>query len=257
MGRAMLKDNSNQIVTPRCYVSSNHYAKFPLRNSRYNPVMAGPKTRESILNYFTAHPAVTTQELASALSLSSADIRYHLSSLLRLRIIEPAPHPSEASSHPSRRGRPSRVLRLAPAQVPNNYQFLAAALLVILQDSAGEFPIPVEAALAKQLAAGHEVVKNMPRRMAGAIAFLNLQQYDASWEARNHGPRIIFHNCPYAAIWQQFPTLCAMDRQLLTHLLGRPVQQFETIQGDRGLHPVCIFQAMNNAPPAILYPTDS
>ncbi len=216
--------------------------------------MADFRTRELILAYFATHPSTSAKELATELRLSSADIRYHLAILLRETVIELVPPPD---AEVKRRGRPSRRLRLAVKQQPNNYQSLAAALLGILGEVTASSSGKLEETLAVHLADGQPLAKNMPRRTADAINFLNRQEYAAGWEARNLGPRIIFHNCPYAAIWPQFPALCVVDTHLLIRLFGVEVEQIETIQGNHPPHPACIFQVRNPHPRSASHPADS
>ncbi len=70
--------------------------------------MPASKTREQILLFFTVHPTVTSNHLAREFNLSAADMRYHLSILLRQNIIETVPKPMD-STNP--RGHPSRAFR--------------------------------------------------------------------------------------------------------------------------------------------------
>ncbi len=49
--------------------------------------------------------------------------------------------------------------------------------------------------------------------------------YQARWEARSSGPRIVFAHCPYAMILPEHPELCQMDASLLESVLEVSVVQ--------------------------------
>jgi predicted ArsR family transcriptional regulator len=77
------------------------------------------------------------------------------------------------------------------------------------------------------------------RRLSVTVEKLNQLNYHAHWEAGAEGPRVIFAHCPYAAIVEKHPELCAMDRALLRECLGHSVTQiFKT--GKEGSS-VCVF----------------
>ena len=201
--------------------------------------------RHTILAYLNTHSPATTSEMALDLGVGAADIRYHIARLIRenrVQTTEPPPH------RPSRRGRSERYLRLAVEQQDNNYQALATALLALAQISDRPGNPPLELVLASAMSAGVHIARNMPRRLANAVQFLQNRQYHAVWEARIQGPRILLHNCPYAAIWSEFPLLCAMDKHLLEILTGLEVDCLETILPETGYRQACIFQAHHPNP---------
>lgn len=208
----------------------------------YNHVMSTKKTRDLLMEYLTTHPPATSRELARELGVCAADIRYHLAILQRESIVETIQTVPQGSIL---RGRPGRYFRLATDHQPDNYQALASALLLIARSTPASSAVPLEKALAEQLSAHHPVVKNLPRRLTNAIVYLNRKHYDASWEARSQGPCIVFRNCPYAAIWPEFPTLCGMDANLLENLVALPVKMIGTTHDNPGRHSACIFQVIN------------
>lgn len=202
-------------------------------------------TRQAILTYLSTHPSATTSEMALDLGVGAADVRYHIACLIRenrVQTTEPPP------GRLGRRGRPERYLRLTVEQQDNNYQALASALLALAQESDRQGDPPLELVLASRLTTGFQVSRNMPRRLANAIQFLQSRHYHAVWEARIQGPRILLHNCPYAAIWPEFPLLCAMDKHLLEILTGLEVDCLETILPETGNRQACVFQAHHPNP---------
>jgi len=202
--------------------------------------MPADNTRQAILTYLASHPLVTTSEMALDLGVGAADIRYHITRLINEKQVDVAEPPLDRQR---RRGKPERYLRLATELQDNNYQALASVLLVLAQTSHQSDKAPIELSLAKALTTGVQLARNMPRRLAYAIQFLHRNHYAATWEARIQGPRILFHNCPYAAIWPDHLFLCQMDKLLLETLTGLKVDSIETILPDSNHRPACIFQA--------------
>jgi len=72
---------------------------------------------------------------------------------------------------------------------------------------------------------------------------LSVLGYEAYWEARHHGPEVTLRRCPFAALREEFPELCAFDQGLLERALGRPVEVLQTaVNTPPGALAVCRFR---------------
>jgi hypothetical protein len=77
-------------------------------------------------------------------------------------------------------------------------------------------------------------------RLAAFVSELSRMNYQARWEAGAEGPRILFGQCPYAAILAGHPELCQMDRELIAAGTDQPVRQDSQI--GVGSSTACAFQ---------------
>jgi predicted ArsR family transcriptional regulator len=185
--------------------------------------------RQKILTYMSKSRTASARELSRALQMSSAAIRHHLRVLAadgRLEIV--------AVRGRDARGRPEKIYSLPRAALGDNLAALSDALLAETGSR-----VPVEA-LAERLAGesgpGNQV---LAKRLNLTVEKLNAMNYHAHWEAGSQGPRILFGNCPYAAILGKHPELCHMDQAMLRKLTGEPAKQvFRT--GKEGSS-VCVF----------------
>ena len=203
--------------------------------------MSETATRQSILDYLQGHTYASTKELARELGITLSGVRYHLSMLSRDALIEEI-DPRESDK--GERGRPPRFVRLTVKIRPHNLDQLSRALIRLVIDTQNEMtsPIIVEEQLADLLAGQPEIISSLPRRLTSVLKRLNQQQYKSTWEARPQGPRILFHNCPYAAVWAELPALCQVDRLILTKMLDADVEMLQTMFDVSVETPTCIFQ---------------
>ena len=201
---------------------------------RYNYFMKS--TRELILDFFGHKKlAASASELSQDLHLTKADIRYHLKQMLEQKIIEkiiirpPVVH----------KGRPTQFFRLTVNSQANNFAFLAEALLSLTIQS------PLNNEILDQLVNCFIIsiipAKQRTQQLNHLIVFLNEKGYQARWEAYVNGPRILFRNCPYAAILQKHPELCTMDAKVLSIFLKLPFHQTARIDLEHAKIPACIF----------------
>ena len=190
--------------------------------------------RGRILEYLETHGTATTAELARALSLTTANIRYHVRNLRRDGLIE------EAGQRRAQTGRPARVYRRSPASTQRD------DLIEALLDTFINFADEPQAAL-KQLAGQlaeqtGDPSKHISRRLFEAMPRLQALGYQAHWEAQAAGPEVIFGRCPYRPILDDHPELCSLDAHLLQALLAEPIEQTaRLVPGKLGL-PVCRFR---------------
>jgi predicted ArsR family transcriptional regulator len=195
-------------------------------------------TRQHIVAYIKEHQVVTTAEISHRLNLTPADVRHHLSLLIKQGSVTVVGDRSTGQ-----RGRPAQLYTLAMPMARNNLHLLSHELLIDLAShfSSEEWEYHLRQ-IAIQLSNQSIQTNNNPtQRIYLAINHLNSLNYDASWEAHANSPWIILGHCPYAAIIDQHPELCRLDIYLLENLLGLPVQLIEKlITTSRGLRR-CIF----------------
>jgi predicted ArsR family transcriptional regulator len=133
-----------------------------------------------------------------------------------------------------RRGRPEKVYSLPRAALGDN---LSALSDVLLTEAGSQVRVEV---LAKKLAGASNFTNEpLAKRLNLVIEKLNQMNYHARWEAGREGPRIIFSHCPYAAIIEKHPELCAMDAEMLKELMGQTTEQLSKIGRDGSLS--CVF----------------
>lgn len=204
--------------------------------------MGQSSSREKILTFLTSKPVASSNDLARELRISEAGVRYHLKQLRQQGIIETAPTPEDAVRTA---GRPYHYIRLCHIRHPDNLGNLARALLKILVVEYEDHDL--WAALANHVVPQIEPDANLPRLLARLIRSLNEHHYQASWEAGKTGPRILFHNCPYAQVWNDFPSICKMDQLLVAKSLGLPFDQVRNIHQGSETTPACIFQSQKRA----------
>ncbi len=173
--------------------------------------------------------------MSQMLHVTKADVRYHLKELIAVGEIEKA-----ATIQPNWKGRPTRLFQLADQARPGNYQPLAEALLSIC-DAAGTTPAVINQ-LAAQMAHKIPPARQRPTQLNRLVSFFSANAYDAIWEAHAAGPRIIFRNCPYAAILPLHSQLCEMDCRVIEDYLGNEKFQATRIGKGKENKPTCVFQ---------------
>jgi predicted ArsR family transcriptional regulator len=200
--------------------------------------MSDDSTRHKILDRLKKERVSTANEIAQDLQLTGAAARYHLSKLKKEGLVEVTYQSSQ--KHP---GRPTQSFYLSATSQPNNLAKLSCALLEY-------FVAAVESEktdltwkdLAVRVIDVVPVGGIYPRRLTETIGILNRMNYQARWEAGPHGPRILFSNCPYAVILNQFPGLCRMDRFILERMTGREELQISRMVASDPKHKYCIFE---------------
>lgn len=199
-----------------------------------------PSTRERILRLLQRSPNLTTSELASALHVTRHDVRYHLKDLLRQGFLTLMPAKSTASS-PSP-GRPAMAFQLSEKARPDMLASLADALLDMGLSSTASQDFVAE--LSSRLFP-HSAVDNPPAHfpvhLNQVIETINQYPYQARWEAHKSGPRVVFSNCPYAAIIQDHPELCHVDCRMLEKYTGLSVKQTEKMGFSHTASTTCVF----------------
>lgn len=189
-------------------------------------------THDLILDHLLSNQVASASDLSRALHLTRADIRYHLNLLLAQQLIEKVPPRSS-----TKKGRPTQLFRLALKSQLNNFANLAEALLSSRAGLKEEILDP----LVDYFVASIPTAKQRTTQLNRLIAYLNQRGYQSRWEASSNGPRIIFRNCPYAAILSRHPELCQMDTGILSAYLKLNFQQTARIDLEYVKIPACIF----------------
>ena len=188
-------------------------------------------SKRQILDYLYQYHTATTSELSTKLSLTKADIRYHLKELIRDKKIVCEAIPFKKNRG---RGRPGYLYRIASNELNNNYQSLCHYLLVTFINPIGEEETKQNqlSLLSKSMILDSpQTSQSLTGRLIKLIDCLNQQHYQATWHSTPTGPIIQFKNCPYASIWQDHPDLCQLDQLLIENGTGKSVSlkhhQFE------------------------------
>ena len=183
-------------------------------------------TRQRIMTYLETHNQATAVELSQVFNMTQANIRHHLSKLMKEGHIE------IIGQHKSNgRGRPN-LLYMPTKQAQKNSLGVLATLLLdeirsIHSTKQQENRIKL---IAKRLASSNKSRhKSITIRLGESMQRLNELNYQAHWEAHADSPRIILGKCPYAPIIDQYPELCTMDKYLLEILLDVRIDQMTKI----------------------------
>lgn len=184
--------------------------------------------RQKVLAYLMKTRTASAREISRALKMSAPTVRHHLRVLVSDGRLE-----MTSVRGRDGRGRPEKVYSIPRAALGDNLSALSDALWT----EAG-VSVRVEA-LAKRLV-GESNIKSQPvaKRLNLLVEKINQMKYHARWEAGQHGPRILFGHCPYAAIIVKHPELCQMDATLLKELYGDDMEQIAKIENFQGM---CIF----------------
>lgn len=201
--------------------------------------------RQRIIDYLGDHKAATASELSHVLNLTSADVRHHLSVLIKQGSIT-----TSGYKLTKQKGRPARFYALATSMARDNLNLLIHHLLSNLSAhlSADSYHLILKDTAVRFAADVHWETDNLTRRIYQAIKYLHNLNYDSSWEAHVRSPHLILGHCPFADVVDQHPEMCLFDTYLLQILLGKPVQQIEKLTiSSHGL-PQCIFSLADNIP---------
>ena len=191
------------------------------------------ETRQGILDYLRTNHQATPGELSRSQQVTAANIRHHLGILLADGLVVVV-----GQTPPTGRGRPRQLYALNSSAQANNLAQLTSALLECIAPDQEEMLRMVARTLARDSLALHF---NPTQRLYQAVQRLNALNYNARWEARAGGPRVMLEHCPYAPILDQHPELCQMDGYLVAGLTGLDVQQTARIEQSPTAPKACIF----------------
>lgn len=194
-------------------------------------------TRQRILEQIRVRHSLSAAELSITLGTTPANIRHHLGVLLQEGAIE------ISSQRPGGgRGRPTHLYSLTQQARAHNLDKLAGALLdELLAGLQPEAQLAALQRIAIRLGRQPGGGGTLTKRLNNCVQIANEMNYQAVWEARSSGPRLVLAHCPYAAILPQHPELCQMDAGLLASMLGVSVVQNAKLAPSRQGGKVCIF----------------
>ncbi len=202
-------------------------------------------TSQLILEYLYDHPDATVSQISRSLRLTPADIRYHISKLKREGLIS-----ISQTIHPGTRGRPARSFTLSQTVKPNNILKLAqAALSIVLKEQVLNINTNLKVLAAQMIPSQTASTGSLTSKIIRLISRLNQSGYSARWEARTQAPCIIFANCPYFQLLDQFPELCEMDRIILENHLAAEVKLDQHIHPRQQKPTTCHFSVQINKKP--------
>lgn len=192
-------------------------------------------TRQRLLDILKNRPGTTPAELSRTLRLTQADVRHHLTNMMKEGLIVPTGH-----QRSGRRGRPARRYSLASAAFKDNFDLLSSALLTTSQQHLSPTGrTSFLRSVAVNLAGEYTPQGPLAQRLGQAVGRLNELAYQARWEAHSLAPRMILEHCPFATLLPQHPELCQLDSDLLEVLLDESVTQIESRAHQEGGY--CIF----------------
>jgi predicted ArsR family transcriptional regulator len=200
-------------------------------------------SRIRIHEYLRKYQTASSTELASALGMTSANIRHHLEILESNDIIELVGQRKLPG-----RGRPMNVYGLSRRVLGDNLDQLISAILSAwvekLPDDEKEEKIRMAARWLATRGGERQIQDgNLPEslRLSKMVKWMNEYHYQARWEAGAQGPRIILGHCPYRAIIASHPEICGIDAHLLSIHLGRGVRQTTKLEPSQRGAPFCVF----------------
>jgi predicted ArsR family transcriptional regulator len=201
-------------------------------------------TRQKIIDHLRNYPFSSSRAICDVLGFSKENIQYHLKILLREGKIEYTERLASISNIRGR-GHPVYLYSLKKTSYPANMNHLASTLFSELLDlehhSMDENTLLLN--LAKRMVSHPFPPNNKTQALRSTIQILNNHNYQVSWEARPSGPRIIFKNCPYAAIIEDHPQLCILDTLILNNMLESRVTMLSNIVYTDKISASCIFIA--------------
>ena len=210
-----------------------------------------PTSRQRILDFIEKNHVVTAAEISSALAVTQANIRHHLSILQDhglVKVIGKRP--------PQTKGRPSLLFSLSSKYKGNNLEILLSALLSEINRGQSAVINILLAGVARRVAVlDRGTSKNinctdssqqLTLRLLSTIEQLSELNYRPHWEAHSEGPQIILGSCPYLNILDQHPELCIFDKYLIEELIANPVEQIAKLNKDERNIPYCMFRVREN-----------
>lgn len=200
------------------------------------------QTRHRIIDFLNKHTASSAEEISNALCMTKENIQYHLKRLGSDGLIE---IDTKKKIGDIIRGRPTNYYHLSAHYYPSDVLHLADCLLY-------QFSFQNASANDQHLrmsGLAHLMFKpvgcsNLSQTLQLAIKKLNDHHYQASWEARLSGPRIYFRNCPYAALLEDHPELCYLDKLILETLIGKSSRQIARVVFDDVIRLCCVFEVV-------------
>ncbi len=193
-----------------------------------------PKTRRLVLLAIKEHGALTADQLADMLNISTVAVRRHLDNLQTAQLIRYEEVQNGV-------GRPSYVYSLtdrAQRIFPRNYQELAGDMLDTIKDLYGKKA--VEAIFTKRT---NKKIQNyrflvnansLSKRVEQLVSLRRADGYMSTWEeTEDHSFIVNELNCPIQHVAEGCETACREDLRIFSDLLNAQVTRVNhMVQGD-------------------------
>ncbi|MBV7314456.1 metalloregulator ArsR/SmtB family transcription factor [Shewanella sp. NIFS-20-20] len=182
------------------------------------------KTTDKILSLLKTKGAMTAQQLADSLQLTSMGARQHLQQLTRDGLVD---YIDEASG----RGRPRRLWQLtanSQGHFPDSHQVLTVQMLDSIDVVFGEQGLEQlishrEQQTAKQYQQALASAKTLAERLTCLVALRNREGYMAELQHHEQGYLLLENHCPICAAARRCQQFCRSELALFQHLLGPQV----------------------------------
>ena len=195
------------------------------------------ETRMRILQLLKMRAGMTVSQLADALHISQMGIRQHLAILEADGLVEY--HPEKQG-----RGRPPHIYRLTDAAnglFPTTYANFAVGLMneVAKFNGPGFINKVFRGRMKAQLQTYQLRLqgKNLSERVKELARIRDEEGYMARFDENEDDYVLIEHNCPIAAIAQEYPHVCEIETALFRQSLGAKVVREEHLM--QGSHRCC------------------
>lgn len=198
-------------------------------------------TRRKILDHLEANAPSSAKSISQALQMTVANIRHHINRLEEDGFIEIVDR-----TRLEGRGRPTLLYGLTIQASKTDLRQLTSALWTeLLGDSSpDEASRKLQKLAIKITAVDGSAGGSLTQRLYQAVRRLRGLSYDARWEAHAQSPLIILQRCPYAAIQMDLPEICTLDREIIAHLIGQPIEQISTRNNPSRAQPNCVFRVI-------------
>ncbi|MBN1317469.1 MAG: DeoR family transcriptional regulator [Anaerolineales bacterium] len=200
-------------------------------------------TRQQILEALKMSGGSTVQSLAETVDVSPVTVRHHLGNLQADRLVNITLERRSV-------GRPHHVYSLSQEgenQFPQQYLNLSKRLLNQIQKT---YSPPEINQLFKGIARDiiEQNIDNLKgksgiERLALLLEIMEDEGLMAQWEEENGDIIIQTNNCPYRALIDNHPEVCALDHSLISVILDVPVEKIDSMQEGS---PRCTFKVKSS-----------
>ena len=200
-------------------------------------------TRRQILKYLGTNAPASASAIQQALLTTVANIRHHLRRLEEDGFVEVVGQKQVLG-----RGRPTLLYGLTPQAAAGDLTRLVLALWQLyIEGAPSDAAARNITAVAKLISpSGGQPDGSLTQRLYQAVRQLRTLDYEARWEAHADSPLIILKQCPFAAVRSDLPAICTLDGQIITRLVGQPVEQISERDLSTGGAPHCVFRVLTS-----------
>ncbi|MBY6311803.1 MULTISPECIES: helix-turn-helix transcriptional regulator [Nocardiaceae] len=191
-------------------------------------------TRSAVVDLLLEEGPISASEVASRLGISAAGVRRHLDALVE----SGAARVSSAVGPRSRgRGRPAKMFALTShgrSRLGHAYDDLAGAAMREIRAIGGDDAVRVFAkrrilSIVRDVTPADGSAESAAATADAIARALSEAGFAASTRPVGAGVQICQHHCPVSHVAEEFPELCAAEREAFADLLGTHVQRLATI----------------------------